>query len=65
VVNHFEKPNEFIEATKANFIVSSKFQSPMMGNCAAFSDENKEENMLKNDAETKRFTWIELTQHYK
>ena len=43
---NYNNPDEFIEVEKAEFVVSSKFKSPMQGNSAAF--KNKEEAEKKS-----------------
>ncbi len=64
VVNQFEKPHEFLDVKKVIFITSPQFKSPMMGNTAAFMDEKKVGNIMKNDTSAKVNTWQELNAQF-
>lgn len=64
VVSQFEKPNDFLDVKNAIFITASQFKSPMMGNTAAFVDDKKVENILKNDSTAKVNTWQQLNAQF-
>lgn len=60
VVNQFDKPSELIETSKAFFLTSPKYQSPMMGNTASFADLKVVEKLMKTDTVAKKQTWEAL-----
>jgi copper chaperone NosL len=64
LVNQYDKPNNFIAISDAYFINSQKYQSPMMGYTAAFSDEKQAFAIVKIDNEAKKFTWNELVKKF-
>lgn len=60
VVNQFDNPGEFIETSKAFFLKSPKYQSPMMGNIASFTNLEKVDKAIGNDTLAIEYTWDEL-----
>lgn len=64
VVNSYDKPENLVDANSLFFVVSPKFQSPMMGNTAAFTDENKANEILGKDTEAKKYLWNDLIKNF-
>jgi copper chaperone NosL len=64
VVNSYDKPANLVDVNKLFFVVTPKFQSPMMGNTAAFTDENKANDILGKDTEAKKYLWNELIKNF-
>lgn len=58
---NFDEPHNFIDAQKAFLLKSSELHSPMGGNVASFTDENKLKEAVQNiKGETNTTTWDEL-----
>ena len=64
LVNQFGNKNEFMAVEKAIFISTPKYQSPMMGNTAAFSDEKQANELVNTDKEAKKLNWNELVNKF-
>jgi len=65
VVGNYEKPGEFIDFNKAFFIHSESFQSPMLGNIAAFDRETSFQELVTMDSTAKNITWTEIKDLFK
>lgn len=50
LIVNFQKPNDFIEASKAVFLISSELKTPMGGNAAAFTSQQGAELVKKGIA---------------
>ncbi len=57
---NYNKPNEWLEVEKAEFVVSSLFKSPMGGNAAAFSSKAEAESKSSELAGSKITSWATL-----
>ncbi len=64
LVNQFGNNNEFMAVEKAIFISTPKYQSPMMGNTAAFSDEKQAIELVNTDKKAKKLNWNELVNKF-
>lgn len=60
---NFNKPNEFIDANKAWFLVSPELKSPMGSNAAGFA--TKEEAAKTKEDYGQLFSWVELLERSK
>jgi copper chaperone NosL len=59
VVINFEKPNEFVDAASATFVISTDLKSPMGSNAAGFSGKEAAENYSKG-RQTEITNWQQL-----
>lgn len=57
---NYNKPNEWLEVEKAQFVVSSLFKSPMGGNAAAFSSKAEAESKSSELPGSKITSWATL-----
>jgi copper chaperone NosL len=57
---NYNKPAEWLEVEKAEFVVSSLFRSPMGGNAAAFSSKAEAESKSSELAGSKVTSWATL-----
>lgn len=64
VVSNFNKTSDFIDTEKAFFVSSSNFQSPMMGNTAAFVNEAEANQSINQGKDAQKLTWAELVKKF-
>ncbi len=57
---NYNKPSEWLDVEKAEFVVSSLFRSPMGGNAAAFSSKAEAESKSSELAGSKITSWATL-----
>ncbi len=62
--NHYETPEEFIDATKATFLISKNLPSPMGAYLTAFGNQTSADK-IKSKKEGELFTWEGLLNHLK
>lgn len=56
----YDTPNQFVEVKHAEFVVSSKFKSPMGGNAAAFKNKREAEKKSEEIPGSKVTNWATL-----
>lgn len=64
LVNDHQTPGEFIEASKATYLISKNIPSPMGEFLSAFSTKEGAE-MAQKENQGKIFSWQELKQRFK
>jgi copper chaperone NosL len=57
---NYEKPGEWLEVDKAEFVVSSQFKSPMGGNAAAFATREAAEKKATEIPGARTTNWATL-----
>ncbi|MEW6654932.1 MAG: nitrous oxide reductase accessory protein NosL [Bacteroidota bacterium] len=61
-VSDYTKPNSFVDATKAYYIVSPKIESPMSMNIGGFGDKSEMENVFAEVGGQKK-NWNEIIEY--
>ncbi len=59
LVNHYERPEAFIDATKASFLISENLPSPMGAFLTAFEDRAEGERIKAKEG-GQLYTWKEI-----
>lgn len=64
IVNNFNNPGEFINATTATYLISPEISSPMGANLSAFNSK-QEAQKSQTKYRGKLYNWQALKQHFK
>ncbi|PKV49275.1 copper chaperone NosL [Aquimarina sp. MAR_2010_214] len=62
--NHYDTPEELIDATQATFLISKNISSPMGAFLTSFEDKASAEK-IKSEKGGDLFTWEELLKHLR
>ena len=60
VLSSFDKSGGLIPFQKVYFVKSERFQSPMLGNIAAFNSEMEAQKYINSDSTSKSVLWTDL-----